>query len=615
MASVAQKIRDALRLGSALRLVWQSAPGWTVASLALIAVRGPLPLLSLYLMKLAVNTITAGFATSDPGRVFEEVTILLVLMGAVSLFSTLFDAVAKLVTEAQTQVVTDHVYTILHAKSLEVDLEYYENPQYYDTLHRAQQEAPFRPTSVLNGLVRLGQSGIVALAITGLLLSFHWGMIAILLVAVVPEIVVRLRYAGTMYRWQREQTSTERRAWYVNWMLTGDQHAKEIRLFDLGGLFMSRFQNLRKQLRRGRLRIAAKRSVAELLAQVATTLIVFGFYAFVAYRTVQGAMTLGDLAMYYQAFRRGQGALQGILSSLAELYEDNLFLAHLDEFLNVKQKIVEPVSPKPIPRPLQTAIVFDHVRFRYPNGTEEVLTDINLSIRPGQKVALVGENGVGKTTLIKLLCRLYDPTGGTIIVDGIDLREFGTTAWRQEIGVIFQDYVRYNLSVRENIWLGNIRLDPEDDRIVQAARRAGADGFVSKLPQGYDTVLGKRFEGGHELSVGEWQKIALARAFLRDTQLLVLDEPTSAMDANTEYELFCQFNRLIEDRAAILISHRFSTVRMADYIYVLAGGRIIEHGSHDELMRLGGTYAQMFERQAWQYRSAKTSLQAGAVGL
>ena len=596
------KIQQALRLDFALRLVWQSAPGWTVASLALVVVQGVLPLASLYLMKLVVDTVTTGLVATDKAAAFGQVALLIGLAGGVALITALFRSLAGLVSEVQAQVITDHMSDVLHAKSIEVDLEYYESAQYYDKLHRAQREAPYRPTRILNGLVQVGQNSISLLAMAGLLFSFHWGIAAILFVATIPGLLVRLRYAGLAYRWQRQRTSAERQAWYFHWMLTGDVHAKEIRLFDLGTLFRQRFRDLRRRLRQERIRITTKRSMAELAAQVSATLAVFASYAFIAYRTVQGDITLGDLVMYYQAFQRGQGFLQQILSGLAGLYEDNLFLSNLYEFLDLKPRVVQPTHPRPVPRPMRTGIVFDHVSFQYPTGAKKVLEDINLHIRPGEVVALVGENGSGKTTLIKLLCRLYDPTNGTITLDGVDLRQFETTALRREISVIFQDYAQYHLTARENIWFGNATLPPDQERIVAAARHAGADEVIAELPQGYETILGKWFEDGEELSVGEWQKVALARAFLRDAQIIVLDEPTSDLDARAEYEVFKRFRQLAAGKTVILISHRFSTVRMADRIYVLEGGRIIESGSHDELVRLGGTYAHLFETQAQYYR-------------
>ena len=494
------------------------------------------------------------------------------------------------------------MYDVLHAKSVEVDLEYYENPQYFDTLHRAQQEGPFRPTHIVNGLAQLGQNGISLIAMAGLLLSFHWGVAVVLFIAVIPGILVRIRYSGKMYRWQREKTQAERKAGYFNWILTGDAHAKEVRLFGLGDLFIQRFSSLRKQLRREKIELTRKRSVADFMAQIGATIAVFGAFGFIAYRTVMGGITLGDMVMYFQAFQRGMGYLRDMLGGMAGLYEDNLFLSNLYEFLDIEPKVREPLHPRPVPHPMKKGIVFDRVGFKYPSGRGKVLEDISLSIGPGEVVALVGENGSGKTTFVKLLCRLYDPTKGTITLDGVDLREYGTAALRREIRVIFQDHVRYHLTARENIRLGNIQLSADQEQIAEAARDAGADKLIARLPKGYDTILGKWFEEGEERSIGEWQKVALARAFLRNAQIIALDEPTSSLDAKTEYEVFNRFRQLLEGRAAILISHRFSTVRMADRIFVFEDGSIVERGTHEELIQLAGKYADLFEKQATCYR-------------
>jgi ATP-binding cassette subfamily B protein len=312
-------------------------------------------------------------------------------------------------------------------------------------------------------------------------------------------------------------------------------------------------------------------------------------------------LRLGDLVLYYQALQRGQGNIKGLLNSLSGLYEDNLFLANLYEFLDIKPKLIDPPNPKPIPHPMKTGIEFKNVGFQYSTTTRKALKNINLTIKPGEVVALVGENGSGKTTLIKLLCRLYDPTQGRITIDGIDLSQFKTEELRRQISVIFQDYAKYHFTAQENIWLGNIDLPPQSDSIIKAAKRSGADDVITKLPKGYDTILGKLFDKGEELSIGQWQKVALARAFLRDSQLIVLDEPTSAMDPKAEYEVFEKFRQLIKNQSAILISHRLSTVKMADRIYVMDNGTIVEGGTHEELMKLSGTYAHLFEIQASQY--------------
>ena len=290
------------------------------------------------------------------------------------------------------------------------------------------------------------------------------------------------------------------------------------------------------------------------------------------------------------------------MGGLTGLYEDSMFLNHFYDFLDIKPKTATPEHCVAVPRPMQKGIVLEHVSFRYPSAGSEVLHDIDLKIRPGDIVALVGDNGAGKTTLAKLLCRLYDPAGGRVTMDGTDFRDFDIQAMRREITMIFQDYIHYPLTVRENIWIGDVSLSPDDERVRLAAQQAGANGIVSQLPHGYETILGNRYEGGVELSIGEWQKVALARAFLRNAQLIILDEPTSAMSARMEHEIFQTFRTLLNGRSALIISHRFSTVRMADLICVLEGGRIVESGSHEELIKLGGRYARLYEIQAQHYR-------------
>ena len=600
--SIKQKIKRTLRLGRALGFVWQSAKGGTVIHGILIIVQGLLPLLPLYLMKLMIDAVTAAMAASDKGAAFRNVLWLVGMMAAATLFTFLIRLLAGIVSEWLAFVVSDHMNDVLLAKSIEVDLEYYESARYYDTLHRAQREAPSRPISIVNGLAQIGQNGISLLAIAGLLLSFYWPIAIILFAAVITGTGVRLKYAGKMYRWQREQTSTERQAGYYNWMLTDSSHAKEIRLFNLGPLFIRRFRDFRKNLRLGRLSLIRRRYYADFIVQIFSTAAIYGSYAYVAYQAVWGKITYGDLVMYYQAFQRVQGFLQVMLASLAGLYEDNLFLANLYEFLDLKRTIIEPVQASPVPRPMQHGIVLNRVSFQYPEGARKALEDISLTIRPGEVVALVGENGSGKTTLIKLLCRLYDPTAGSINIDGVDLRQFETKALRNEIAIIFQDYAHYHLTARENIWFGNITLPPDHECVRAAARRSGIDEVLGALPNGYETILGKRFEDGEELSIGEWQKVALARAFMKEAQIIVLDEPTSSMDARAEYEAFRSFRQLVSGRTAILISHRFSTVRLADRIYVLKQGRVIESGSHAELINRKDFYAGLFERQARSYR-------------
>jgi ATP-binding cassette subfamily B protein len=321
-----------------------------------------------------------------------------------------------------------------------------------------------------------------------------------------------------------------------------------------------------------------------------------------AQRAVSGLLSIGELVMVFQAFQRGLGFFQDFLSALANLYENNLFVRNIYAFLDMEASLPEPAHPCPMPRPIRRGIHFENVQFRYRDSTRPCLEDVSLHIEPGEVVALVGENGAGKSTLIKLLCRMYDPTSGRITIDGTDIRQFKKEDLRRAISVVFQDFVQYHLPVRDNIWFGNINLPANDEAIVRSARAAGADAFIRKLNRGYDAVLGTLIEGAEELSVGQWQKIALARAFLRPSELIVLDEPTSALDPKAEFEVFEKFRQLAADRSTLLISHRLSTVKMADRIYVLRGGRMVEHGTHKELVELGTDYASLYNTQAANYR-------------
>jgi ATP-binding cassette, subfamily B, bacterial len=596
------KLKVALRFLPALRLVWQSSRGWTIARLILVVVQGLTPLALIYLAKLIIDTVTINLKSSNPEQVFAQVLPLIVLAGVATIIDSFCQSLNELVNTAHAQKVTDYMQGIIHAKSIETDLEYYENAKYHDALQRAQQEAPYRPPQILTRLAQLVQNLISLIAMVGLLVSLHWGIIGVLLVATIPAVFVRMEYSRTMYSWQRKRTQLERQSMYLGWMLTNEQFAKEVRLFNLGNWFSDQYDKIRNKLYHEKLAISIKRSTTFFLAQAFAGIIIFIVFGLIIYQTIQGILLLGDLVLYYQALQRGQNNLKATLTSVSGLYEDNLFLANLYEFLDLKPTVVEPEHPKVLPLTLQQGITFNNVSFQYTDSARQALKNINLTIKPGETIALVGENGSGKTTLIKLLCRLYDPTSGNITIDGVDLGLFKIADLRRQISVIFQDYAKYHFSAEENIRLGNIEIESKDPNIFTAAMRSGAHDVITKLPHGYDTILGKLFDTGEELSIGQWQKVALARAFLRNSQVIVLDEPTSAMDPKAEYEIFKKFRELIKDQAAVLITHRLSTVKMADRIYVMDGGQIVESGTHDELIKLQKSYAHLFETQAQNYR-------------
>jgi ATP-binding cassette subfamily B protein len=597
------KWHHALRLGRMLKLVWSVAPGWSAASVALAVLQGLLPLAAVWLMKLVVDGVTQGITSSDRGGAFRDVAVLIALAAVVGLLAAAMRSLASVVEEALSQTVSDHVTDVIHGQSVAVDLEYYEDSRYHDALFRAQQEAPHRPAGIVKDLTATGQALVTVVAMAGLLLTLHWVVGLIVLAAAIPAAAVRFYYSRRLYAWQRRRTEAERQSLYAHWLLTDVSHAKEIRLYGLGDRFRIRYRELRRRLRRELIGLSCWRSLAELGAGAAAVLAVFGAFAYVAWRAIEGEITVGLMVAYYQAFQTSLTSLQGVLRGVAGLYEHSLFLSYYDDFMTLEPHVLSPAEPVAVPRPITQGVSFDHVCFHYPNTQRTALDDVCLTIRPGQVTAIVGPNGSGKTTLVKLLCRLYDPSAGTVSLDGVDLRRFDTLDLRRQMSVIFQDFAQYQLTARENIRLGNVELKETDPAIESAARAAGAHDVITGLRHGYDTNLGKWFEDGEELSVGEWQKLALARAFVRDAQLMVFDEPTSALDAQSEWDVFQHIKKLAQGRAVVLVSHRFSTVRMADQIHIFHEGRVAESGTHQELLAKGGRYAEMYEVQARAYQS------------
>jgi ATP-binding cassette, subfamily B, bacterial len=587
-----------LKLKRSIDLTWQSTPKWTVIHFGVSAVQAILPLSLIYVIKLIVDRIAVNLNVVN--KDFNAVLGLLIIASLIMFAINLAAVLAELVSTTLSQKVTDHMQAALYRKATTIDLEIYEDPKHLDILERAKWEAPYRPTKMLHDLTAAGKSSISLLAIVGLILSLHWGIICLLLVATAPMVFLRLRQSKVLYTWHRQHTELERKANYLGHLLLGEQPAKEIRLFNIGDLLIERFHHLRDQLFHEQLAITFRQAITRLVSQGFAGIAVFITYGFFIHETLQGRLQLGDLVLYTQVFQRGQADLSSLVGSLGRLNENNLFLTDVFDFLAIEPKLKS--GPKTIPRPLQTGITFQNVSFRYQNASRHALKQINLTIAPREIIALVGENGCGKTTLVKLLCRLYDATDGAVTLDGHNIKDFSVQDIQSQLSVIFQDYTRYQFTAEDNIWLGNAALGKNTDRIIQAAHQSGADAVIAKLPQGYDTLLGKWFKGGEELSGGEWQKIALARAFLRDAQLVILDEPTSAMDARAEAEVFQKFRDLMRDRSALLITHRLSTVKMADRIYVMHQGEIVEQGSHDELLAKNGRYNALYSTQARTYQ-------------
>ena len=595
-----------LTLRRILPMLWKSSRKWTVLSTLLMALEVVFGLAVLFLLKQLVDVVTQMLGSEgDPGGL-SNVLFYVALTGGSTIAFIVARSLSGLAREAQGMLVADYVDRQVHSRAVRADLAFYESPRYHDTLERARQAGNQRPAYVASNLMMLGKNSLMLAAVVGLIVTINWLLLPVLLIAIVPALLVRIYFTRYLYEWQRRRTQMERQAGYLDWLMTSDINAKELRLNQLGDYLRDRYSKLRGTIRGEKLAITKRRTSIEMAVASIASIAFFGSLGFLAWQTAEGRNSVGDLVLFLLIFQRAQSMGQELVQQLSKLYEDHLYVGLLFEFLDIRPDIAEPEEPHEVPAAPSKGVCFENVSFCYPGTDTQVLDNINLTIRPGQIVALVGANGSGKTSLIKLLCRLYDPTSGRITLDGIDVREFGIEEYRRVFSVIFQDYAHYATSVRDNIRFGDIR-QPEDTPAVEtAAINAGAAPFIEKLEYKYDTPLTRMFDNGAELSIGQWQKIALARAFMHRSNVIILDEPTSALDPGAEFELFENFRERINHRAALVISHRLSTVRMADYIYVMDKGVICEAGTHEELIKHQGIYCDLFQRQAHHYREIET---------
>lgn len=597
-----------MALGRAFSLAWVSSPALSTAQAVLSVLQALLPLVGMFALKQAVDAATgldvADMTKSDSlatlfNHLFtdqssREIGIWFVAGAGVMALMAFLRAVVAWVAEQHAILVSDHVHGLLHAKMSEVDLAFYENTGEQNRLHLVQEQAMTRPIGALAGLFRLIQ-GLVGLAGVMVLLGALNPMLAgVLIVAGGPALLIRMIRSRKLYAWRRSLSPMEREANYFHRLLTTIDYAKELRMQDSGPFYRTRFEAVRKKLREARLSWRKKVLGEELAVQLFALLVAAGILLWLTGQLIGGVITLGSLVMYAQAVQRSQGQVGVLVSALVEIHQASLFLTAFDELLTEEPSIGSPAESRSLPEPIRAGLEFENVCFVYPGTERQVLQNLSFKIKPGERLAIAGANGAGKSTLVKLLARLYDPTAGRILVDGVDLRDLEPVEWRKRVGLLFQDFGRYQMTAAENIWIGDPHGAPEDSRIEEAARRAGLSETINAWPEGISSKLGRWLHDGIEPSMGQWQRLAIARTLARDADLLVMDEPTSALDPRTQRDIFRLLQAAAAGRMTLLVSHRPELLAIADRIIVLRDGAVVEEGPAAALKAGAGEFSRIF---------------------
>jgi ATP-binding cassette, subfamily B, bacterial len=582
-----------------LKLVWETSPPLVLTSVLLRLTRALLPLAMLWVPKLIIDGVVSWVKNGSGS--LDHIWKLVGLEFGLAVLGDLLSRANSLCDSLLGDRFTNRVSVRLMQHATALDLASFEDPVFYDKLERARRQTTGR-MGLMSGIMKIGQDVVSLLSMSAGLIVFSPWLMALLIAAVIPAFLGENHYSKLAYSVLFRRTPQRRQLDYLRLLGASSQSAKEVKIFGLGGFFTERYRAVATAIEGENRDLAIRRAITGFFLNVVATGGYYGAYVVVLGRTLAGAVTLGTFTFLTGAFSRSRSYIENILSSFNDISEETMYLKDLFDFFEIRPTIHAVPGSLPAPRPIRDGFVFENVTFAYPGGARPVVQKINFRLEAGEKVALIGQNGAGKTTLVKLIARLYDPTEGRITLDGVDLRDYDVEDLRREIGVIFQDYMRYDAIVRENIGFGNIAALGEERRIRDAAFKSLAQSVIEKLEGGIDQMVGRRFEGGVDLSGGEWQKLALARAYMRDAQLIILDEPTATLDARAEYEVFLRFADLTRGKSAVLISHRFSTVRMADRILVLRDGQIEEQGTHSELLKVKGHYAELFELQAAGYR-------------
>jgi len=585
----------------ALKLVWEAAARWTLVWATLLVLQGLLPGASVYLTKWVLDAASEAIGQ---GLAWSNVQLVVIpggLMALVLLLQKVARAANGWIQRAQIEHVEDYIKKLIHEQAGRLDLAFYESSDYYDTLHQATTQASGKSLEVLMQLGGLIQNSITLVTIAAILVPYGLWIPLVLIFSTLPALYVVVKHNRRHHDWWERHTMDQRRARYYDMMLTYDFAAQEIRAFDLGDHFAEAYSSVREWLRGERIELEKDKSLATMGAGLVALLAMGGVMAVMVWRAMRGLATIGDLGLLYRSFHQGQKLMRNLLQNAGKLYTNAMFLEHLFEFLSFEPTIQDPNEPRegsPVP---QETIAFENVSFRYPESEEHVLQNFSLTLPAQNVTAIVGENGAGKTTLSKLLGRLYDPQEGRVCIDGVDVREYRVKNLRDQITMLFQQPMRYQATVAQNIIIGDVHREHTKEALKEAARKAMIHETIQDLPDGYDTQLGHWFEGGTDLSGGQWQRIALARAYYREAPLVILDEPTSAMDSWAENEWLQSFGRLVDEgRTAFIITHRFTTAMHADVIHVMDDGEIIESGTHEELLEQDGHYASSWRAQTEQ---------------
>lgn len=605
-----ERLKTLRHLGRLFAQMWRTSPWLMALSIGLRLVVALQPPLLLLTTKLIIDEVVRQTGLESPGPDVADwlaagrFNWLLTLLGVEFALVVARDAFNRAISVVDTILGESHSNAVsldLMRHAARLDLKHFEQSEYQDQLERARRQASSRST-VISQVFGQAQSMITALALAAGLFVYAPLLIGLLALAVIPAVWAEFRFNRLAY-WISHNRSPERRQMeYLRQIGASADSAKEIKLFGLGGFLSDRFYHLGRQILQENKTLSIRRAWQTGALATISTITYYAAYAYIVWRTLNGEFTIGDLVFLSGSFSGLNGYLQQILIGFTQIAGQALYLDDLFSFFEIAPTILDPADPKPFPQPLRQGIVFEDVGFRYPGSERWAVRNLSFTVPAGETLALVGENGAGKTTIVKLMTRLYDPDEGRVTIDGIDLKDLSTTELRNHIGVIFQDFLRYSFSAADNIGVGRIEVAGDRERIIRAAEQSLADKAIDRLPGGYDQMLGRVFAKGQDLSGGEWQKLAIARAYMREAEIIVLDEPTAALDARAEAEVFERFKTLAAGTTAVLISHRFSTVRMADRIVVLAEGKVVESGTHEELVTAGGRYAELFELQAAGYR-------------